>query len=70
MVYQARRQTKLHILHIGLDPLLIWFEKRLWGITIYTMDMCNAPTTTETFKVEACVDDVKPAFTSLANLSC
>ena len=50
----------------GLDPLLIWLEKRLRGIPIYTMDMFNAPTTTETFKVEAYVDDVKPAITSLA----
>ena len=50
----------------GLDPLLIWLEKRLTGIPIYTMDMFNAPTTTETFKVEAYVDDVKPAITSLA----
>ena len=39
----------------GLDPLLIWLEKRLRGIPIYTMDMFNAPTTTETFKVEAYV---------------
>ena len=50
----------------GLDPLLNWLEKRLKGIPIYTMDMFNAPTTSETFKVEAYVDDVKPAITSLA----
>ena len=30
------------------------------------MDMFNAPSTTETFKVEAYIDDVKPAITSLA----
>ena len=66
VVYQARRQTKLYVLHIyGLDPLLIWLEKILRGIPIYTMDMFNAPPTTETVKVEVYVDDFKPAITSL-----
>ena len=66
MVYKARRQTKLHIRYIWPGPLLIWLEKRLRGIPLYTMDMFNGPTTNETCKVEAYVDDVKPAFTSLA----
>ena len=33
------------------------------------MDIFNAPTTTETYKVMAYVDDVKPAITSLDEFS-
>ena len=53
----------------GIDPLLDWLEKRLKGIPIYTMDIFNAPTSTETYKVMAYVDDVKPGITSLEEFS-
>ena len=64
-IRQGDRPSSMFFVY-GLDPLLNWLEKRLRGIPIYTMDMFNAPTTSETFKVEAYVDDVKPAITSLA----
>ena len=64
-IRQGDRPSSMFFVY-GLDPLLNWLENRLRGIPIYTMDMFNAPTTSETFKVEAYVDDVKPAITSLA----
>ena len=64
-IWQGDRPSSMFF-EYGLDPLLNWLENRLRGIPIYTMDMFNAPTTSETFKVEAYVDDVKPAITSLA----
>ena len=63
-IRQGDRPSSL-LFCFGLDPLLDWLENRLKGIPIYTMDIFNAPSTTETYKVMAYVDDVKPGITSL-----
>ena len=67
-IRQGDRPSSL-LFCFGLDPLLDWLEKRLKGIPIYTMDIFNAPSTTETYKVMAYVDDVKPGITSLEEFS-
>ena len=53
----------------GIDPLLDWLEKRLKCIPIYTMDIFNAPNSTETYKVMGYVDDIKPGITSVEEFS-
>ena len=67
-IRQGDRPSSL-LFCFGLDPLLDWLENRLKGIPIYTMDIFNAPSTTETYKVMAYVDDVKPGITSLEEFS-
>ena len=49
----------------GLDPHLDWLENRLRGIPIYTSNFFSPATSTETYKLMAYVDDVKPSVTSM-----
>ena len=63
-IRQGDRPSSLFFCY-GLHPLLDWLENRLKAIPIYTMDIFNAPSTTETYKVMVYVDDVKPGITSL-----
>ena len=49
----------------GLDPHLDWLESRLRGISIYK----NNNQLTETYKLIAYVDDVKPSITSMQEFS-
>ena len=60
---------------IGIDPLLVYLERRLQGIPIYSLPL-HGPTTetsnttilpplTQNYKVYGYADDVKPAITSM-----
>ena len=58
----------------GIDPHLVWLDKRLRGIPIYSMPAAgpaleNEPfpiTVSEKYKVLGYVNDVKPAITTMA----
>ena len=53
----------------GLDPHLDWLENRLKGIPIYTKNFFSPTTSSETYKLIAYVDDVKPSITSMQEFS-
>ena len=60
---------------IGIDPLLVYLEKRLTGIPIVSLPMCGPveegspqpalPPLQQRYKVVAYADDVKPSITSM-----
>ena len=49
--------------------MLDWLENRLKGIKIYTLDFFRPDQSSETYKLKAYVDDVKPSITSLKEFS-
>ena len=61
----------------GIDPHLVWLDKRLRGIPIYHMpasgplpEANQSPlTVTEFFRLIGYIDDVKPAITTMAEFS-
>ena len=61
----------------GIDPHLVWLDKRLRGIPIYRMpasgplpEANQSPlTVTEFFRLIGYIDDVKPAITTMAEFS-
>ena len=61
----------------GIDPLVIYLDKRLLGITIYSTPMLGPtlpaepplPNLQEKFRLLAYVDDIKPAITAMHEFS-
>ena len=59
---------------VGIDPLLIFLEKRLCGISVFSMplhgpapegDPSSPSELKEVYKLVAYADDVKPSITSM-----
>ena len=61
----------------GIDPHLLWLDRRLRGIPIYSMPAAGPVqetetfplTINETFRVIGYIDDVKPAITSMSEFT-
>ena len=75
-IRQGDRPSSLLFCH-GIDPHLLWLESRLEGIPIYScpvsgpvlQDQQFPAKAIESFKVIGYIDDVKPAVTSLKELT-
>ena len=67
----------MHFFAFGIDPLLVYLEKRLQGILISSLPVqgpvlaheANLQPLEERYKVVGYADDVKPAITSMQEFS-
>ena len=61
----------------GIDPLLAWLSKRLQGIPVLNIPIQGPvlqtdnfpPSISESFKVIGYIDDIKPAITTMSEIS-